>query len=385
MRFGRATRVSALTAAALIVLSVAALAGKAYMEARKKIRRGDPEGLAQMEKVCKKEPFASNAFLDLAKGYLRIKKDAAMAMDAAVRGLEQYSEKWQFKVSKKSLYDVFSQAAAQAKPEDLRKYLPRVEKLAERDGDLAKPILTRYAQHLPTQAVRTLLARGKAAEAGKNIGAALKAYTGALKSAADGGVESQMATELAPAKALTDAAAKEYAAGEELAAAKKYAECFKALEDVSRKYAGAEIARKATERLKALKASPEVAAARAEIEQKARETEAAALLEAARKLVAEKDYVKAAEGFKRVKASFADTPAATEAEAELKKLEADPEAQRAVKNAAAERECRSLLGMARTFKMNGMTDKARAKLDEVIRKYPGTDWARQAAKMKSGL
>ena len=40
-----------------------------------------------MEKVCEAEPFASNAFMSLANGYLTITKDYAMAMDAALRGL----------------------------------------------------------------------------------------------------------------------------------------------------------------------------------------------------------------------------------------------------------------------------------------------------------
>jgi hypothetical protein len=372
---------SRITATALAILAAGAstaFAGKDYIKARKLLRRGDPKGIAAMEKVCKKEPFASNAWLDLARGYLRVKRDPAMAMDAAVRGLEKYSDKWQYKVPKKSLYDVFAQAASKAKPEALRKYLPRIEKLAKRDGALTRPLLTKYAQHLPGVAVRRLIAGAKAAEAAKQRARALTLWSEAAKVAKAGGVEADFAKDLEHGERLLAAAQKEYDDALALAAAKKYDECFKALETVSRSLAGHELGKKAAKKLKELRASDEVKAARAAAADKVREEQAARLLAGARAHLEKKEYAKAAAAFRRV-VFMKGTAAAKTAADELAKLEKDPAASAAIRAAEADKQCRSLLGMARTFKLNGMKAKARAKLDEIISKYPGTEWARKAA------
>lgn len=112
--------------------------GQAYGEALNYLRKGDAKGLPLMEKVCKAEPFASNAFYYLAVGYLKIEKSPAKAVDAAVRGLEGYSEKWRWGVPKKALYGILRSAAKKAKPGEVDAYIPRALKLVKRDGNLAK-------------------------------------------------------------------------------------------------------------------------------------------------------------------------------------------------------------------------------------------------------
>jgi hypothetical protein len=80
-------------AAVLAALPGTALAGNEYIEALGLLRKGDARGIEKMEAVCKKEPFASNAFLDLSRGYLRIKNDAGMAMDAGHAIAKQAQDK----------------------------------------------------------------------------------------------------------------------------------------------------------------------------------------------------------------------------------------------------------------------------------------------------
>jgi len=116
----------------------AAYSGQAYSDAYRYLRQGDAKGLPLMEQVCKAEPFASNAFYYLAMGYLKIEKSPVKAVDAAVRGLEGYSEKWRWGVPKKALYGILRSAAKKTKAADVDSYIPRVVKLVKRDGNLAK-------------------------------------------------------------------------------------------------------------------------------------------------------------------------------------------------------------------------------------------------------
>jgi hypothetical protein len=195
----------------LVALPVAALAGNDYIEAGNLLRRNDPAGIEKMEKVCKNEPFASNAFLDLSRGYLRIKNDAAMAMDAALRGLEQYDEKWQYKVSKQALYDAFSAAAAKATPEALGQHVARIEKIAKRDGQSAQAVLAKFDAYRPAKLVPALAAQAQALQARGSLGQALSLYERAAEVARAGGLETELDAALKPGRELADKARQELA------------------------------------------------------------------------------------------------------------------------------------------------------------------------------
>ncbi|GEM_PF-6908590 len=208
----RSWMAAALTAAvALLVLPAAALAGNDYIEAGNLLRRNDPAGIEKMEKVCKKEPFASNAFLDLSRGYLRIKNDAPMAMDAALRGLEQYDDKWEYKVAKAALYDAFSAAAAKAAPEALGAPMARLEKLAKRDAQAAQGVLAKYDAYRPAKLVPALSAQAQALQARGTLGQALVLHDRAAEAAKAAGMETELDASLKPGRELAEKARQELA------------------------------------------------------------------------------------------------------------------------------------------------------------------------------
>ncbi len=227
----------------LLLLPTAALAGKDYIEAGNLLRRGDPAGLEKMEKVCKKEPFASNAFLDLSRGYLRIKKDAALAMDAALRGLEQYDEKWQFKVPKQALYEAFAAAAAQAPPtvDGLARPMARLEKLAKRDGQAAQAVLAKFDAFRPAKLVPAAAAQAGALQARGALGQALVLYDQAAEAARIAGLESELEASLKPGRELVEKARQELAEALKLEGQKRA----DALQALAKKYDGHAVGKEA--------------------------------------------------------------------------------------------------------------------------------------------
>jgi len=132
----------------LLALSVGtAHPGQAYSDALRYLQQGDAKGIPLMEQVCKEEPFASNAFYYLAIGYLKIEKKPAKAVDAALRGLENYDERWNWKVPKKALYGILLSAARGASPGGLGTELTgRVRELVKRDGKLAEDCLAKLKE-----------------------------------------------------------------------------------------------------------------------------------------------------------------------------------------------------------------------------------------------
>jgi len=309
---GRGRRVLGTFLALLVAAACPALAGDDYLEACNLIRRGDPKGLELMERVCSAEKFASNAFLDLSRGYLRISKDAAMAMDAALRGLESYNDTWEYRVPKQSLYTAFATAADQAKPEALAQHVPRLAKLAKRDGSLVEGYLAKYEQYLPGKVVGNLVAQAQAAEARGALGAALALLDKAAEAAKAGGVEADFVTALKHGRELGEAARAELAAALALVAAKNYDAGLAELEKLSRKYEGGEVGKGARARLDELAKSGEVQAARDAARDKEKAAKAEAALAAARELLAAKDYPRALGALREV-AAMAGTPAAAAA------------------------------------------------------------------------
>lgn len=143
------TRVGPVRLAVLLLVLSAGTAhsGQAYSDAMRYLQQGDAKGLPLMEQVCKAEPFASNAFYFLAMGYLKIEKKPEKAMDAALRGLEGYDERWNWKVPKKALYGILQGAAKGASPGGLGTELTgRVRKLVARDGKLAEDCLAKLKE-----------------------------------------------------------------------------------------------------------------------------------------------------------------------------------------------------------------------------------------------
>ncbi len=123
-----------------------------------------------------------------------------------------------------------------------------------------------------------------------------------------------------------------------------------------------------------LRANPRVAAA-------------VALLEAEELDKAAK-YPQAAAAYAAVMKKFPESVQALKAKLRLKAMMADEEIAKAVKegaSAAADEECPKLMLMARNYEANKLPAQARALYEKLIRKYPGTEYAKEAGKKLAAL
>jgi thiol-disulfide isomerase/thioredoxin len=175
-------------------------------------------------------------------------------------------------------------------------------------------------------------------------------------------------------KTLADRAAARLAEAEKCIAAKDYLPATQALADVQALGAGTPAAEKAAGLLKNLMADE---TARAAVEQGRRENEASAALAEIEK----KGAASPAETLKALDdlaARFPGTKAGQAAAERAKTMRADPALVKKVQNEAADKECKGWLSMARNFASAGLPDKARPFLEQIIQKYPDTDYAREA-------
>jgi TolA-binding protein len=53
--------------------------------------------------------------------------------------------------------------------------------------------------------------------------------------------------------------------------------------------------------------------------------------------------------------------------------------------ASADKDCKAWLALARNFMKAGLKDKAKSYLDQVIQKYPDTDYAKEAKELLAGM
>ena len=170
------------------------------------------------------------------------------------------------------------------------------------------------------------------------------------------------------AEELNAAARTELAAAVALSDGGKPLEAVPALEAVAKKYAGAAVGKEAADKVEALKGSDAFAAAK-------RTAEAAAALDAAEKLAAAGKYSEAIAALEKLVAAWPATAPAKAAADRLKALGEDPKAQLAI----AEEKAGSRLKLAKNFLKNGAWDRAKPILEEVVKTYPGTKAAEEAA------
>ncbi len=107
-------------------------------------------------------------------------------------------------------------------------------------------------------------------------------------------------------------------------------------------------------------------------------------LEIARKIF-ERDKMRGYDALRNVAKQHAATAAGREAAAELQRIMADPELRRAIEGAKDAGAADRLLRQARNYAANGMNSQARAKLKEIVTKFPDTRAAEQAKKMLRDL
>ncbi len=154
------------------------------------------------------------------------------------------------------------------------------------------------------------------------------------------------------------------------------------LEDMQKAFAGTDLARAAKKKLAQLKRKPEVKAVLAEI--KARHEAEKALLKALGD-IEKGQYAKGLKALDGVAKKYEGSPLGDKAAAAAKALRADEEKMAVAREQSAAKYCKGWLSMARSFAKNGMNDKAKARYQEIIDKFPGTSFAEVAAEEMAKL
>jgi TolA-binding protein len=181
---------------------------------------------------------------------------------------------------------------------------------------------------------------------------------------------------------ITEIGQKGLAEADALVKEGKYGEALDRLREVARAFRNSDAGDRAEARLKELRKNPEVARMlREAADQEASET----LLAAGRAAEKAENWKKALDAYRSCSERYPETEAGKAAKARLDELMADPEIGAAIREAAAAKDCRSWLNLARNFIGNNLPDRARVYLRKVIDTYPGTSYAKKAQEMLDGL
>jgi thiol-disulfide isomerase/thioredoxin len=178
-------------------------------------------------------------------------------------------------------------------------------------------------------------------------------------------------------KSLAAHAAARLEEAEKAVAVKDYLAATTALADVQAMAPGSDQAKKAETLQKELLADDK---AKAAIEQGRREQEAAALLAAIEKK-GDADPPATLKLLDDLAVRFPETKAGKAAAEKAAAMRADPNLAAKVQNAAAEKDCKGWMSMARNFINAGLPDKAKPFLDQIIQKYPDSDYAKEAKEL----
>ncbi len=155
--------------------------------------------------------------------------------------------------------------------------------------------------------------------------------------------------------------------GEAAAAAKVFLE-------IVRDFPHGEVAKRARNRLRAVKATPAVAASLRYSEGKAHEDA--------------ENYRQALKIYDEVVERWPDEIAALRAKVAARKIRRDPEKSAIAREALeldAERACPTLLNLAKNYLINDDRATARAKLNQIVQDYPGTSYAERATVVLKAL
>lgn len=124
---------------------------------------------------------------------------------------------------------------------------------------------------------------------------------------------------------------------------------------------------------------------RPEIAKERREQSALRIVALGDASVGRKDYRRAVFWYRRVSLQYASTKAGALAKQKGEKLLAQPEIVQAIARQEAESTCKAMLARAETFAGWGKTAEAAAVYDDIIKRYPDTEWAKQAADARAKL
>lgn len=97
------------------------------------------------------------------------------------------------------------------------------------------------------------------------------------------------------------------------------------------------------------------------------------------------DYLSAHKRYRTAARLYPETKSAKTAQTKLDQMLADPKIATAIKQQAAKLECAPLLGRARILLGEGRQKDALAIYNQIIAKYPNTEWAEKARRLKAKL
>jgi tetratricopeptide repeat protein len=226
--------------------------------------------------------------------------------------------------------------------------------------------------------LKDMVAKAAAARAKGDLGAALKLCEAVLKknnktSVAD--EAKKIRDEIYKSGEATIEAAEERAATDPAGAVI-------ALEKLQEDFDGTDLEKKAKAKLAQLKRRPEVKAA---LDKISAMRAAEKSMKSAAAAEEKGDYAKALKIFDDVAGEFTGSEIGERAKAAADALRADEEKMATAHEQAAAKHCKGWLSMARSFAKNGMVDKAKAKYQEIIDKFPGTSFAEVAAEEMKNL
>ncbi len=162
----------------------------------------------------------------------------------------------------------------------------------------------------------------------------------------------------------------------------KYGEALALLRDISAKFKGSSAEKKARKQLKTMKKNPKIAKLMRESE-----AEQAADVLFAKGQTAEKakNWKAALKAYKGCVKRYPETKAGKASQKRHDELMSDPEIGPKIREAAAAKDCKGWINLAKNFISNNMPDRARIQLRKVIDNYPGTTYAKQAQAMLDRL
>ena len=151
----------------------------------------------------------------------------------------------------------------------------------------------------------------------------------------------------------------------------KYNEAILVLRQVRLTFTGARAAASAEARLEQLSKSPALAEAIKKAQAEDLLTEARGYMDAA-------DLVRCVATYKRLAGQYPDTSQGKAAQEQLKCFDDDEEFQTQLRLAEGDVKCRGMLSMARSYRSNKLYEVARTKYQEIVDKYPDTEYSDEA-------
>jgi len=237
-------------------------------------------------------------------------------------------------------------------------YIGQIRKVAEKAAALVPEKERRDAQRA--------FERGKEAAERKDYAAALEALQGAAGLA---GPDAEAAKALL--EDIQGKAGAKFLEAENLETQQKLGSALRAYRDCARTFRGTEAATRAAARIAAIRQDPEV-------RKKLSTHMAGQLLAKAQDAIQRKQYGVAVEALETIAQRYPEAEQAGEARKLHEQLKADPQAARALRDAAARAEALGLLSVGDSFRRNGLPDKALAEYRKVVEKFPDTTYAQTA-------